>query len=71
MKKQAFLMWDNISEKAEKIWKSPIEVLMLCVCCVRKFFEKQLTMPRLTVAQRTWVCIEFARVGNAHEVSEK
>ena len=25
-------------------------------------------MPRLTVAQRTWVCNEFARVGNAHEV---
>ena len=28
-------------------------------------------MPRLTVAQRTWVCNEFARVGNAHEVLKK
>ena len=32
------------------------------------FFKKKIVMPRLTIAQRTWVCIEFARVGNAHEV---
>ena len=25
-------------------------------------------MPRLTIAQRVWVCIEYARVNNAQEV---
>ena len=44
---------------------------MLRVCCVKKLLEKQFTMPRLTVAQRTWVCIEFARVGNVHEVQRR
>ena len=33
-------MWDNIFGKAKKIGKSSIEVLMLRVCCVRRFFEK-------------------------------
>ena len=28
-------------------------------------------MPRLTVAQRTWVCNESARVGNAHKAQRK
>ena len=32
------------------------------------FFENNIAMPRLTIAQRTWVCIEFARTANAHEV---
>ena len=26
------------------------------------------TMPRMTIAQRTWVCIEYARTNNALEV---
>jgi len=42
-------------------------LLMLCGVC-EIFFKKKIVMPRLTIAQRTWVCIEFARVGNAHEV---
>ena len=28
-------------------------------------------MPRMTIPQRIWVCIEFARVGNAHEVMRR
>ena len=28
-------------------------------------------MPQLTIAQRTWVCFEYARVGNALEVSRR
>ena len=39
MEKQAIPMWDNTFEKAgKKLWKSPREVLMLCVSCVKKNF---------------------------------
>jgi len=28
-------------------------------------------MPRLTIHQRVWICIEFARVNNAREVARR
>ena len=48
--------------KLKKLWKSPRKVLILCVCYVRKLSKTQITMSRLTVPQRIWVCIEFARL---------
>ena len=53
------------------------EILKFCVCIhvverERKtslsFLSISRKMPRLTIPQRTWVCIEFARTNNATEV---
>jgi len=42
--------------------------LLSDLLCESASFKGNFKMPRLTVEQRIWVCIEFARVNNAEEV---
>ena len=51
-----------------KFHKKNLSNTSFCGLLCESTIERILKMPRLTVQQRIWVCIEFSRVDNAEEI---